>query len=460
MLPALPARPLMRRLPVLPVALVFLYGCSDAPLPVEPRALPTRPHALVGPTITVTNTDDDGAGSLREAITNAPSGATIQFDAGIAGQTIVLSTGQLTIDKLLTIEGPVPRGITISGGLNSRIFRVPTTGNAVLRNLSVINGRDKFAGGLEVEGTATLDHSLVANNEAAEVGAGGIFVRDGGDLTLVNSTISGNVSRLTGGGIHSSGTVLIRNSTIAFNTSAAGGGVFVSDGSFSLRNSIIAHNADYDGLPPDNPNCLFAPAVVPVLTGRNLSNDFDCGEASPALRLANAGLLPLAANGGPTRTHAHVFGFAVDAGKDCTEATDQRYVSRNQGPTCDLGAFEFTNYGTIALTVNPNAGVNTKTGVMTVTGTVRCSAAALLEVGVGASQTQKTTGKFTTIVQATSTSPIVVCGTGPTSWSAALAPQAGKFTSGSATSTATTTGHSGEFPVANVTAPLKAFQVK
>jgi hypothetical protein len=69
MLRASPARLVSRLVGVLPAVLFFLslflfYGCSDAPLPVEPR-VPAGPHALVGPTVTVTNTDDAGARSLR-----------------------------------------------------------------------------------------------------------------------------------------------------------------------------------------------------------------------------------------------------------------------------------------------------------------------------------------------------------------------------------------------------------
>src|SRR5262252_7795086 len=53
-------------------------------------------------TITVTNTDDDGAGSLRQAIANAHNGDTIDF--GVNG-TITLASGGLLVDKSITISG-------------------------------------------------------------------------------------------------------------------------------------------------------------------------------------------------------------------------------------------------------------------------------------------------------------------------------------------------------------------
>jgi hypothetical protein len=76
----------------------ILVGCAEATDPVAPLAL-TRPHAQVGPATVVTNTDDDGPGSLRQALLDTPDGGVIQFDPSIAGQVIALSTGRLIINK-------------------------------------------------------------------------------------------------------------------------------------------------------------------------------------------------------------------------------------------------------------------------------------------------------------------------------------------------------------------------
>ncbi|MEZ5729495.1 MAG: DUF4347 domain-containing protein [Burkholderiaceae bacterium] len=67
-------------------------------------------------TFTVTNTNDSGAGSLRQAIldANAAGGAdTIEFDIGGGGQqTIVLSAGLPTISDQVTIDGGTQTGFT------------------------------------------------------------------------------------------------------------------------------------------------------------------------------------------------------------------------------------------------------------------------------------------------------------------------------------------------------------
>src|SRR5215467_8835116 len=74
-------------------------------------------------TKTVSNLNDSGPGSLRQAVLDAvPSGGdTIVFS--VSG-TITLTTGEITIDKGLRISGPGPQSLTISGNNTSRVFNV------------------------------------------------------------------------------------------------------------------------------------------------------------------------------------------------------------------------------------------------------------------------------------------------------------------------------------------------
>jgi hypothetical protein len=455
MLAASPTRLFRRSLPVLAISL--FYGCSEPSAPPGPRAGGIA-HPLVAPVITVTNTDDAGPGSLRQAVLDAPDAAVIQFDAAVAGQTIVLTSGNIAISRAVVIEGPVPGGITISGGLLSRAFFVTTAGNATLRNLTITDGRDKFAGGVLVEGAALLDHALVANNEATSGAGGGIFVSTDGKLLLVNSTVSGNVTTEFGGGIGATGDVTVRSSTVAFNFGERGGGVALTGGSLSLRNSIISNNVDTAPGDGNDSNCRLS-GVAPALTGQNIADDASCG---PSMDVSLPKLAPLANAGGPTKTHALLSGSsAIDRGLLCSETTDQRYVSRPQGSTCDVGAFEFNDFGIYTITIGPNAAVNTKTGIVTITGTIACSTPTTLPLlDVEVSQTQKVTGRFTTIVKGKGSVGGITCGGSPSSWSVAIGPQSGKFEPGSAIGTATTAILLGGFLPATVTSTLKLFQVK
>src|SRR5437660_696945 len=54
--------------------------------------------------ITVTNINDSGPGSLRQALVDSQDGDTINFDPALNGQTILLTTAELAIAKNVTIS--------------------------------------------------------------------------------------------------------------------------------------------------------------------------------------------------------------------------------------------------------------------------------------------------------------------------------------------------------------------
>ena len=75
-------------------------------------------------TVTVTSAADDGAGSLRRALADVCSGGTIDFAPGLAGQTIVLTSAELTIAKTVTITNPHAPGLAVSGNGVRRVFDI------------------------------------------------------------------------------------------------------------------------------------------------------------------------------------------------------------------------------------------------------------------------------------------------------------------------------------------------
>ena len=70
-------------------------------------------------TITVTNTNDNGVGSLRQALVIANDNDTITF--AVTGG-IVLTSGELLVDKSITVAGPGLENLAVDGNANSRVL--------------------------------------------------------------------------------------------------------------------------------------------------------------------------------------------------------------------------------------------------------------------------------------------------------------------------------------------------
>src|SRR6476469_8289556 len=102
---------------------------------------------------TVTNTNDSGAGSLRQAILDANvnnADDTINFDAAVfnVARVILLTTGELVIDpdnsdgtvRSLTINGTGANLVEINGNDHSRIFRIASQGIAIIHGVKLSGG--------------------------------------------------------------------------------------------------------------------------------------------------------------------------------------------------------------------------------------------------------------------------------------------------------------------------------
>ena len=376
-------------------------GSSSAYLLIEGVRL-ERPFL-----VTVTTTDDSGPGSLRQAIQAVASGGTIFFDPGLAGGTVALTSGPLTVsDKAVVIDADGAPGLRVSGGGADRVLIVDAGASATVRHLVLADGYGfQLAGCVLNNGMLTLDHVAVTGcamtTDAGDFwqGGGGIYNGDGATLNLIESTvannaagwsgggiysffntttnitrstISGNISNDVGGGIRSLGNVEIVNSTISGNQATGwhGGAIFQTDGNVTITSSTIAQNIGPDWAPSALFIGQFGGTFVPTLTlintiitgnqwyacerlasgtegnvvsgGHNLVQDDSCSPAASDLVVEDAGIGGLADNGGPTQTHALLAGSpAIDAADETAcPSTDQRGVTRPQGPGCDVGAFE------------------------------------------------------------------------------------------------------------------------
>jgi hypothetical protein len=221
----------------------------------------------------VLNTNDAGAGSLRQEIlaANAQSGPdTITFDPAVFAtpETIMLTSGELLISDSVTMTGPGAGKLTISGNNASRVIHVdgPGTLEVTISALTVANGRTTVGpthgdttgdgAGIEIEDeNVTLDGMVVRNSTSAGEG-GGIGTGEYASLTLHNCTVSGNSAGYEGGGIYifPYGTLVVEHSSITGNgAGGSGGGVdfafnYYSGTTGTIRDSVISGNsAGYGG---------------------------------------------------------------------------------------------------------------------------------------------------------------------------------------------------------------------
>ena len=80
----------------------------------------TNGIAQAAPTETVTNLNDSGAGSLRQALADVDARGTVTFDSSLSG-TIDLQTA-LEADKSFTLTGPGARQVTIDANNRDNIL--------------------------------------------------------------------------------------------------------------------------------------------------------------------------------------------------------------------------------------------------------------------------------------------------------------------------------------------------
>jgi hypothetical protein len=229
-------------------------------------------------TLTVTNDNDSGTGSLRAALASAASGDKIKF-ASSADGTITLSSGPLVVDTSVTIDGPGADKVTISGNNTFQDLQVQANVTATVSGLTITDGTapttypDSGGGGIFNAGTLTLANCVVSNNNGGVYGVGGGILNNG-TLVVTCSSITNNTTGATGfggGGILNNGTLTITNSVVSNNTGGSGGGIFTGNefgqGNATITGSVISNNSAYGGGGLD----LFGSTVT--ISGSTFSNN-------------------------------------------------------------------------------------------------------------------------------------------------------------------------------------------
>ena len=205
-------------------------------------------------------------------------------------------------------------------------------------------------------GQVTINQSTLSGNSAAS--GGGIYAALGDNssaaLTLTNSTLSGNTASRDGGGLYAAGgQINLLNATIAGNSVAVpmemvykgvGGGVYITGTAVvSAHALLLADNTRRYGTSPLQPDDCFGRLIS---QGYNLIKTITfCtidGYSFGVISGQSPMLGPLQNNGGSTLTQVPQSGSpAIDQGDNTAcPPIDQRGFRRPIGVSCDIGAVE------------------------------------------------------------------------------------------------------------------------
>jgi CSLREA domain-containing protein len=342
-------------------------------------------------TFVVTNTNDSGAGSLRQAIADANDEGQFDFirfniptsdpgyDASTQVYSINLTSGELAITSLMSIDGGNAR-IAIgraAGASPFRLFNISANG-VTLANLFLRNGASMGApsqpglgGAVFNSGGLTLLNCAFSGNTATGgagvpqlfqglpggEGLGGAVCNDG-TLVMTNCTFSGNTAQGGAGGFGFSANGISGRGGNGGN--GRGGALFSNQGPVTITNCTFARNTAL-GSAPGGGDTAGAPGsgiggAARFDSGQTtLYNSFFSGNTA-AFDPAYSGTAggdgdfivgttnlddTLRYNGGPTPTVALLAGSPlINNGVDAyAPSADQRGYSRVG--VSDVGAFEF-----------------------------------------------------------------------------------------------------------------------
>src|SRR5437762_1064040 len=213
-------------------------------------------------TILLTHKNDNAIGSVRQSLTGATDGDTI--DATDISGVITLTTGQLLVDKSVIINGAGANVLAIDGNASSRVFQIGSGETVTISDVTIRNGQGNFGGG--------------------------IFNGASAALTITNSILGGNVGGF-GGGIFNLGTLQIGNTIL--KTGDSGENLYSNGdgGVTSLGYNISSDNGNgYLIGPGDQINT--DPVLGPLQDNGGPTFTHELLQGSPAINAADPNFTP------------------------------------------------------------------------------------------------------------------------------------------------------------------------
>jgi hypothetical protein len=190
-----------------------------------------------GVTTIVSNCANSGAGSLRDTLSEAHSGDTLDLrNLSCPDGTLILTTGELNTSLgNLNLVGPGAALLTIDGNLNGRVLEHSGFGTLALSGLSLAHGYYQAAG--EDKGGCIYSVSTLVITASSFSGC----------------RISGDANQVSGGGIAGNrvsitSSVVSGNSAVAASKSAGSRGAGLYASSYLMMNQVtVDGNQSYGG---------------------------------------------------------------------------------------------------------------------------------------------------------------------------------------------------------------------
>jgi hypothetical protein len=215
-------------------------------------------------TITVTNTNDSGPGSLRQVLANANNGDTISFT--VTG-TIALTSGGLPVTKNVTISGPGANQLAVNGNQALFVFGVFPQRTVSISGLSIRNAQ---VGVYNNQGTLSVSNCVLSGNSSAGLYNDASQGSIGASMTVANSIISNNSGT---GAYNNQGTLAVSSCVLSGNSTGVYNNAGQDGASMTVTNSIISNNSGtgaFNFLPVDEGGC-----ACMTISGSTVSNNAD-----------------------------------------------------------------------------------------------------------------------------------------------------------------------------------------
>ena len=244
-------------------------------------------------------------------------------------------SGLPSITSEITIAGG---GFTVArdgGAPNFRLLRVASGGDLTLLNVTLSNGNvTGSGGGILNEGALTVTNSTISGNSVTNDGGG---IANFGALTVINSTLSANSAGDNAGGIiNRGGTATVTNSTLSANSAnGSGGGGIANEGALTVTNSTLSANSATNGFGGGIANVGTLTVINSTLSANSATDDFGGGGIANfgALTVTNSTISGNSAtNGGGGGIYADTFSFGA---LTVTNSIIADNSATNGGDNCD-----------------------------------------------------------------------------------------------------------------------------